>query len=177
MPTHYDQIPYAHYLTFSCYHNLELFVDSINYELFLESLEKARNRFHFKLYGFVIMPNHVHLLIFPDFDIRISAILTAIKQPFAHRALEYIKLQWPDIYAHLWAQVGSKPVRRFWQEGGGYDSNLFSDEALEKTLDYMHLNPVRKCLVERAVDWKWSSSLHYHTGRDDLIKVDAPDWR
>ena len=50
---------------------------------------------------------------------------------------------------------------RFWQEGPGYDRNLESESAVLAAIDYIHLNPVRRGLCQRAIDWKWSS-IHYY---------------
>ncbi|MCX6641447.1 MAG: transposase, partial [bacterium] len=65
MPTHYTQIPHAHFLTFGCYRRLWLFKDPTLYYGFVDHLGNVRQKLHFKLYGYVVMPNHVHLLIFP----------------------------------------------------------------------------------------------------------------
>jgi hypothetical protein len=48
--------------------------------------------------------------------------------------------------------------RLFWQSGGGYDRNIISGKTLLQMIDYLHLNPVRKSLVPKAADWKWSSA-------------------
>jgi putative transposase len=177
MPTHFDQESHAHYLTFSCLRNLPLFSGPEFFDLFIQSLDRAHRRLGIKLYGFVIMPTHAHLLVYPATSIATSALLTAVKQPFAHRALEYLQLHQPRIYENLWTHAGARRVRRFWQERGGYNRDLFSVEAFEKTLDYMHLNPVRKGLVEAPEEWKWSSARFYKTGVSDLIELDLPDWR
>jgi putative transposase len=52
----------------------------------------------------------------------------------------------------------------FWQSGGGYDRNVTTARTLLAAIDYIHLNPVRKQLVERAEDWHWSSAKHYAGG-------------
>ena len=50
---------------------------------------------------------------------------------------------------------------RFWQEGPGFDRNIFSPEALEASIDYIHNNPVKRGLCQKAADWKWSSARYY----------------
>jgi putative transposase len=50
---------------------------------------------------------------------------------------------------------------RFWQEGTGYDRNLFTPAAIQASLDYIHNNPVQRTLCRKAVDWKWSSARYY----------------
>jgi putative transposase len=51
---------------------------------------------------------------------------------------------------------------RFWQEGPGFDRNLFSRQAIESSIDYIHNNPVKRGLCQRAIDWKWSSARFFH---------------
>ena len=175
-PKHYSDESHAHYLTFSCYHNLPLFKDNVIYGLFLQSLDAARNHGLFRLYGFVVMPNHVHLMTFPQNNTSLSAILTAVKQPFSYRGLNWLGRNWPEIYSHLTVKKGNRMLRRFWQAGGGYDRNVFKDETFIRSLEYMHYNPVRKGLVQSPLEWKWSSARFYETGEIDLIKIDYPEW-
>jgi len=54
-----------------------------------------------------------------------------------------------------------KTCFRFWQEGPGYDRNIFTADVVEHSLDYIHQNPVRRKLCRRAVDWQWSSARFY----------------
>ena len=175
-PKHYTEEAHAHYLTFSCYQHAKLFMDEYLYSLFLQHLDRAHKRNLFKLFGFVVMPNHAHLLIHPEKNTSISTILKAIKQPFSHHALNYIKVCWPEIYRDLFVKKGERMIRVFWQAGGGYDRNIFSAAVFNHTMEYMHLNPVRKNLVTSPGDWKWSSAAFYDTGVADLIEIDVPLW-
>jgi putative transposase len=54
-----------------------------------------------------------------------------------------------------------KTCFRFWQEGPGYDRNLKRAATIQAAIDYIHLNPVRRGLATRAIDWKWSSASWY----------------
>jgi putative transposase len=176
-PTHYTQLPHAHYLTFSCYRRLWLFKDHFLYQQFICNLDEVRTQLNFKLYGFVIMPNHVHLLIFPQPDSSMSQLLSLLKGRFAHQAIAHLKRNWPQVHSRLKIIHKRETSWRFWQAGGGYDRNVYSDDVFVQTLEYMHLNPVRKKLVQSALDWKWSSAAYYHNGQSDLIRIDPPDWK
>jgi putative transposase len=176
-PKYNTEIPCAHYLTFSCYKRLWLFKSPALYQWFLENLDRVRTRHPFRLYGFVLMPNHVHLLIFPTAQTPISSLLTALKGPYAQKALPYLKEYQSEIYEKLKVLEKQGESWRFWQAGGGYDRYIYSDEGFLHTLNYMHLNPVKKELVAATVDWKWSSARYYETGKVDLISLDKPDWR
>ena len=122
------------------------------------------------------MPNHVHLLIYPPPEVTMSNLLKAVKRPFSYQALAYLEKHQPELYQKLSVQKCNREVRRFWQTGGGYDRNIFRDETFVHTLEYMHLNPVRKGLVKSPLDWKWSSAGFYQTKKDNLIKIDWPEW-
>ncbi len=173
---HYTDIPHYHYLTFLCYKHSDLFLDASLYSLFIKHLDRAHKRRLFKLFGYMVMPDHVHLLIFPEKDISIPAILKAVKQPFSHNALNHLRDFYPDVHCELFKTKGSRILRVFWQAGGGYDRNIFSKKAYLSTLEYMHLNPVRKQLVKSYLDWKWSSARYYSEGIADPIEIDAPEW-
>lgn len=62
---------------------------------------------------------------------------------------------------------------RFWQEGGGYDRNLMSGDAVRASIEYIHMNPVRRGLSERASDWAWSSWGQWH-GEGSEVPVWMP---
>ena len=61
---------------------------------------------------------------------------------------------------------------RFWQRGAGYDRNLWTPKHIWKAIDYIHLNPVRRKLVEKAVHWKWSSAAWYELGQPTPLTLD-----
>ncbi len=120
------------------------------------------------------MPNHVHLLVHLPENITVTRFLASIKQPVSFRALKWIEEHKPEILKDLIVKHGKKEIRRFWQQGGGYDRNIFSDEALFKTVEYIHNNPVRLGLVEYPENWNWSSAGFWI--KEDIrgIKIDVP---
>ncbi len=113
------------------------------YSLRIEILESARRRLGFLLCGYVLMPDHWHAIIFPPHPLTISQIMEAIK-------------------------VGSTRRLNTRRKGGGeiwqprfFDHALRTVEKYHQCVDYMHLNPVRRGLVEKPEDWKWSSIHEY----------------
>lgn len=175
-PKHYQDPGHLHYLTFSCYRKLWLFKSPSLYANFLKILQQARLRLRFKLYGFVLMPNHVHLLLYPEPDLSLSTILRAIKQPSAYSGLNYLAAHQPALHAQLEVNRGGQSEHRFWQAGGGYDRNIYRDETFVHTLEYMHYNPVRKKLVTSPRDWPWSSARFYESKIPEPIALDWPEW-
>lgn len=110
------------------------------------------------------MPEHAHLLVFPRCsEASVAAILQSIKQPVARRAMN----------RHRAASPADALPDRFWQRGGGFDRNIVSRDALRNAIRYIHLNPVRRGLVDDPLDWPWSSA-RFHAGCDDaLLRMDG----
>lgn len=109
------------------------------------------------------MPDHVHLLVVPTGPTpAIDRYLARIKQPFSKSVHEQLAGSKSPLLDRLKIQERpGKTCFRFWQEGPGYDRNLSTPAAIEAAIDYFHMNPVRRGLVERAIDWKWSSASWY----------------
>ena len=153
----YNEPYHAHALTFSCFQK-RLFLNSDpSARIFLESLDAARRRHPFDIWAYVVMPDHVHLLIWPrQEDYSISKILFSIKRPVSYRA----------------RKAGFCREARFWQPGGGYDRNLWKVHTIYKEIDYMHANPVRKGLCERPEEWTYSSAAYWAGQRHVPLKID-----
>ncbi|MGI8924039.1 MAG: transposase [Fimbriimonadales bacterium] len=121
------------------------------------------------------MPEHVHLLLHPrkeDYDI--GAIRKAIKQSVSQRAIGYLAKNKPDALKKLKViRKDGTVTYRFWQNGGGYDRNLFSPKALRASIDYIHNNPVRRGLVDSALAWKWSSLGSYSGMSESVLAVEV----
>lgn len=143
-------------------------------ELFLSHLDSARRKWKFEVWAYVMMPNHVHLLIHPlQKKYSMSAILRDIKRPFAREMLKRIRADAPAAAKLLVAGIRDGiPQYRFWQAGGGYDRNLFTPEAIYASIGYIHANPVRRGLCESDVDWKWLSARWYAGMADCTFEVD-----
>ena len=147
----------AHALTFSCYRGRAFLARDRTRRYVAAALLSARRRHRFALWAYVIMPEHVHLLILPEEETySVSAILRAIKQSAARRAVAYLRKFNPSGLRLLATGQKHTPYR-FWQAGGGHDRNIRSRRGLINMFDYIHGNPVRRGLVERAEEWYWSS--------------------
>ncbi|HUS47631.1 MAG TPA: hypothetical protein VM098_05900 [Phycisphaerae bacterium] len=169
----YD-IPWqAHALTFSCFRRQPFFSGQFAPGWFLESLDAARTAEPFDLWGFVIMPEHVHLLVLPGDSSRIARILWRIKKPLTDRVLEWVAVRSPEFLPRMeHRREDGRVVHRFWQPGGGFDRNLWNARLIHKELSYMHENPVRRGLVAKAADWPWSSARAWAEGVDVPLRID-----
>jgi len=137
-----------------------------------------------RLTAFVFMPEHVHLLVYPiQQGLKVDKLLFAIKRPFSFRVKQQLVDAGDSLLQRLTIrQRPGKTTFRFWQEGPGYDRNIRTEKALLSAIDYVHLNPVRRGLVERATDYQWSSARWYASDGQEvdprLPKLSAvpPEW-
>jgi len=142
----------------------------------IESLIRAKRELEFDLWAYVIMPEHVHLLICPRDDrYDISQILKAIKKPVAQIAIQYLKGEAPAFLAKLRISPANSLARHaFCQPGGGYDRNIENPKLARNIVDYIHANPVRRGLVTAEIDWRWSSARWYAGHSDIVLEMDVP---
>ncbi|HVU88843.1 MAG TPA: transposase [Pirellulales bacterium] len=159
----YNEPGVVHALTFSCFQRRQFLNKDRSRQWFVEAVSRARERLEFNVWAYVIMPEHCHLLVYPrNQDYSISRILSAIKIPVSRRARAYLEAQAPDrLHAMLDCQPNGRVDYRFWQRGGGFDRNLSEPRAIYQTIDYIHANPVRRGLVAKPSEWRWSSALFY----------------
>jgi putative transposase len=156
--------------TFSCYRKLPRFANDAIKTLFADHLAAARDRFGFNLYAWVVMPNHVHLLLWsllPDFPLAI--VLRDFKRDFATAVIA----RWRELDAPILARlVAADGSTRFWQRGGGHDDNVESIDELAEIARYLHLNPVWRGLVATPEEWAWSSARWYAGDRTGPVMID-----
>lgn len=163
----------AHFLTFSCFGQQAFLSKDRSRLWFLDSLQRARGRYPFDLWGYVIMPEHVHLLIWPHEGVEISKILKSLKEPVTKHAVRWLKEGNPAALARLLdVQPNGQRHYRFWQRGGGYDRNMRDVAETHEKLCYLHHNPVRRGLAAKPEDWPWSSAKAWLTGVDEPLKID-----
>ena len=141
-----------HFLTFSCYRRLPHLGTAAARELFELALERIRRRYSFVVSGYVVMPEHVHLLVSEPNKTILSRAVQAIKLSVAVRR-------------------GERP---FWQ-ARYYDFNVHTREKHMEKLRYMHRNPVVRGLVTKPEEWAWSSYNHYATGVAGTVEIES-EW-
>jgi putative transposase len=149
----------AHALTFTCYRRFQFLRSECICQWLADSLNKARTKLDFRIWAYVFMPEHVHLLIWPAqpvYDIRV--ILQAVKQPVGRKAMAHIARCAPQWLPRVTVHRNGRMRRLFWQLGGGFDSNENEPRAVLEIIDYFHCNPVRRQLVTKPEEWRWSSA-------------------
>lgn len=159
----YEGLNHARFLTESCFQRRPFLNRDRTRHWFIDAVSRAATKHQFELWARVIMPEHVHLLLFPEpGGSTISDILTSVKQSVSVRAVAWVKQHAPASLRHMAdPRRNGVIIHRFWQPGGGYDRNLWSPKHIWKTIDYIHTNPVARGLCARPEDWPWSSAAWY----------------
>lgn len=156
-----------HYITCSCYDRRPGLGSAGRRDLFLSVLEVMRKKYAFVVVGYVVMPEHIHLLISEPQRANPSVVMQAIKIGFARRLLAatrrsgQLSLPVTDTTTHIWQ-------RRF------YDFNVWTEKKRVEKLRYMHRNPVKRGLVAEPDQWRWSSFRFYAYGEVGIVRVN--DW-
>ena len=175
----YNDPGHAHGLTCSCYHGFRLLSSDRSCEWLARAIDDARRELDFALWAYVFMPNHVHLIVWPRRpQYEIEEIRSAIKQSVARKAMAWPRKHAPYGLPRLRERRARRDEYHFWQPGGGFDRNVIEPAALEKEIEYIHLNPARKRLVLRAADWKWFSAGWFQGCPLNWLEPDPipPEW-
>jgi putative transposase len=148
----YQNEGHHHFLTFSCYRRHAYLNDDRSRTAFEETLERLRRRHKFCLFGYVLMPEHVHLLL---------------SEPELHSLKTTISVLKGETSKLLKATH-----TQFWQIRY-YDFNVFTQRKFVEKLRYIHRNPVERGLVERPEEWPWSSFNYWATGEPGRIEIES----
>lgn len=151
----FQQTCQIHFITFSCYHRRPLLGTERARDIFEKTLDRARHWYGFYVFGYVVMPEHVHLLVSEPERSTLAAALQMLKQVSARKLRDGT----------------SGP---FWQDRY-YDFNVWSERKRVEKLKYIHRNPVARGLVNRPEDWAWSSFRHYATGVERTVEIES-EW-
>jgi len=159
-----------HFVTFSCYRRRPYLGSVRARNGFVRILAEVRRRHAFALLGYVVMPEHVHLLIGEPRKGTPSKVLQVLKQKVS-RSLRGKRIT-AGGQLRLPLKIDADESSGFWQRRF-YDFNVWTTKKLLEKLEYMHSNPVKRKLVSHPKDWPWSSWSHYAKKECGLIRIDA----
>jgi putative transposase len=179
-----------HFLTFSCYRRRPLFRNEAHCDLFLKILDRVRRRYRFVVLGYVVMPEHVHLLVSEPQRETLSIAIQALKlgvvrsircsdrgvvgeaPPRSRKTGE----TWGTPLHPLGTPVHdtSGHPERFWQ-ARFYDFNVWTERKRVEKLRYIHRNPVERGLVSSPEQWRWSSFRWYLCGEAGPVSINDTD--
>jgi putative transposase len=150
----FHQSGQSHFVTFCCYHRRPLLASDSARRTFETALERVRRSYQLYVYGYVVMPEHVHLLLSEPQHDALAGALKSLKQGVA-RLL-----------------IGD--AEHFWQKRY-YDFNVRNYRQFVEKLRYIHRNPVKSGLCQGPRDWEWGSFRHYATGEEGRVEIES-EW-
>ena len=153
-----------HFLTFSCYRRRALFRNPAYCDLFLKILDRVRLRYRLVVLGYVVMPEHVHLLVSEPQRETLSTAIQALKLG----VVRSMRCSGGTVATPRSRKIGETwgtrvHPERFWQ-ARFYDFNVWSEGKRIEKLRYIHRNPVERELVSSPEQWRWSSFRWYLCG-------------
>lgn len=159
------------FITFSCYKQLPLFRNEAIRGLFVDRLLESRARTGFELFAWVVMPEHVHLLVRIAESARWARSASSLKNSVAKRVIN----RWRELDASILRRLQTEAGEtRFWQRGGGFDRNVRNMSEFTKAVRYIHRNPVERELVTSPLDWAWSSARWWNGDPNAILQCDPP---
>ncbi len=165
---------HAHSLTFSCFGRQPFLSGDGARQWLVAAIRMGLDKHRYHLWAYVIMPEHVHLLVWPtQYPYCISSFLQSVKTSVARTAIAFARKTTPWLLPKMLdRQPNGRQHYRFWQRGGGYDRNITEPTTLWHEINYIHANPVRRGLCERSIDWDWSSAADYCGLRNGPLGID-----
>jgi putative transposase len=143
-----------HFITFSCFHRMPFLEEPEPKDMVEAVLEQIRARHQARIYAYVLMPEHVHLLMNEPPSILVAQFLKSLKQ------------------------VSSRKLKgdreRFWEQRY-FDSNVGGEAARSDVIRYIHRNPVKRGLAASPKQYRWSSFTHYATGIPGVVEIES-EW-
>lgn len=148
----------SHFITFSCYHRRPLLAEMHMQDAFLSALEQARRRFSMRVFGYVVMPEHVHLLVSEPPGEMLGRAMQVLKMKVSIEARKLGK-----------RAAGDSP---FWLTRY-FDHGVRNNAGFVTQLRYIHRNPVKRGLCQAPEDWPWSSFRAWALGETGVIEVES----
>ncbi|MFC1475775.1 transposase [Candidatus Zixiibacteriota bacterium] len=135
-------------------------------------IDLERKAHGFRLLGYVVMPEHIHLVLVPRLETQVGRLIGNIKRESSQQIHELLKKH--DSFLIKKFRIKRDGLMRFalWQRRC-FDHNCRTDEAVVGRVLYCHENPVKRGLVHTPDDWRWSSYRWYRGQRDVPLIMDV----
>ena len=164
----------AHFLTCTVVEWLPVFTRKETVEVVLDAWRHQRREYGLRLYGFVVLENHLHAIVQCD---GLPSVWARFKSYSARGIIERLEAAHaaPLLQRMQFARKAQRGDRchQFWQEGS-HPQIVTSADMMRQKLEYIHNNPVKRGYVDHPEDWRWSSARNY-LGMAGVIEVDT-DW-
>ena len=168
----------AYYITTNIHSRLRIFTKPSFIILIIDSLNFYRFQHNCKIFGYVIMPDHLHLLIYPIGESSVvSDFMRDFKRFTSGRISRQAELEGKKDWVTAFQESGEQTQlaeKKVWQDSF-WDQVIISDKFMREKLNYIHMNPVRAGLVDEPGKYPYSSYRNYEFDDNTLIEIDK-DW-
>ena len=150
---------------------IPVFVNEKYFDIMLNTMKHYQKNNDLLIYAYVFMPDHFHMVIS---NADVSKIMQSAKKFSAKEIIKNLRTDENEIVLKEFRE--SKPEHKttskhqVWQESF-HPQEIISYEMLRQKIEYIHYNPVRKNLVEKAEDWKYSSAIDYYTDKKGYLDI------
>jgi putative transposase len=159
-----------HYITGNVHQRFQIFKRTECCQAFIDECSELRSDWPFKLVAYVIMPDHVHMIVNPQ-DGRIRELAGKLKSQSARRIIEAA----PDVSFAVGEDENGEPLHQVWQQSFKAIP-LWSTWMIWQKINYIHSNPLKARLVKSVGDYRWSSYNSFYFNATDPIEVDRDWW-
>jgi REP element-mobilizing transposase RayT len=176
----FNNLEGIYFVSFAVSGWLDIFTRQAYRDLFLESLVYCRKEKNLNIHAWVIISNHVHLIISSKTEFKLADVMRDLKKYTAYKILNEIKESVTEsrkewilfLFAKAGKQNSNNTNYQFWRQDNHPIELDFHSNMFEQRLNYLHNNPVEAGIVENEVDYLYSSARDYQGGKG-LIEIDV----
>jgi len=166
---------YFYFVTTTAVRHTHLFRRDLIKQMIVDSLHHLRTTKHMKLFVFVIMPNHIHIIVQFSEEYPLSDMMRDFKKFTARQIYHQLSAEGNDKVLEVLKQEGERVKQKYkvWEDG--YDArDVFSTKFLLQKMDYIHHNPCQPQwkLAETPEQYLWSTAGFYLDGKPCVIPID-----
>ena len=156
-----------HHITCVVRELLPVFSQPEAVRIVFDSWQQLRKNYGLRLYGYIVMEEHLHFLAQAG---HLDECLVSFMADTEKRIIEFLEERRMERFLKRLANGGSGAGYGFWQEEPELEM-VTGDEMMRRTVDYIHINPVKRGYVDRTVQWRYSSARNY-AGEAGMIEID-----
>lgn len=168
----------VYYVTFTIVEWLPVFIDEPPCKIVTDSLNFCVEKKNLRVAAYVIMPNHVHIILFDaDFDNeRLKHTLDDMRKFTGRQLADYCGQRLSPVITNTFREHSGKDrQRRFWQPTQ-HPVGIFTQKVFEQKVNYIHWNPCRKGLVRQPEDWRFSSAGFWMNNAESDVELCGIGW-
>ena|SRR5690606_23815332 len=162
---------HTYFITSTIVDCIPVFTSEKYFKILTDTIKFYQKENDLKVYAYVIMPNHFHLVMS---SAEVSKTIASIKKYSAKRIIDELKadnnIELLDKFKELRKDYKTTSKHQVWQEGF-HPQLINSEEMFEQKINYIHYNPVKKGLVTEIEDWKYSSAIDYYTDLKGFLEI------